>query len=262
MRQVIVRGQTVAVADRGDRAPLLLVHGFPLDHDVWHPQIEAFAASRRVVAPDLVGFGESAAIERSSLDDHADDLAALLDALRIERAVVVGLSMGGYVALALWRRHAARVAGLGLVCTRAGADTEAGRAGRYQMAIAVADHGVGVVAEALLPRLLAPDAAPDVVERVRAMMYRQSTVGVISALHAMAARPSTTAQLAAIQVPTLVVTGAADGLIPGEEAALMAGSVPGARLVVLPGAGHLANLEAPGAFNAALREFLDVVDRR
>jgi 3-oxoadipate enol-lactonase len=257
---LVVRGAAMSVVDRGSRPPLLLIHGFPLDHAAWRAQIAAFAPSRRVIAPDLVGFGSSAPHGRATLDEHADDLAALLDALGVARAVAVGLSMGGCIALALYRRHRGRLAGLVLAASRAGADSETSRAGRYQMAIAAAEHGTAVVADALLPRLLAPDAPAARLDEVRAMMCRQGAAGVVSALKAMAARASAVPWLGAIDLPTLVVVGDADEVIPPAESGHLASAIPGAQLVVIPGAGHLVNIEAPGAFNAALRAFLDAIE--
>jgi len=257
-----LRGRGVAYVDRGDRLPLLFIHGFPLDHGLWDPQVAAFAPQRRVVAPDLAGFGTSEAAAHDTLDGYADDLAALLDHLGIARAVVAGLSMGGYIAFALWRRHAARVGALVLACTKATADTEAGRAGRYQTAMAVEKDGMGVLAAAMLPNLLARAAPPDVRAQVEAMMQRQSPAGAAAALRAMAARPDSTPTLATIDVPTLIVAGAEDAIIPTAEAEAMASGVRGARLSLIAGAGHLANLEEPGAFNVALRSFLEGLDAR
>jgi pimeloyl-ACP methyl ester carboxylesterase len=168
--------------------------------------------------------------------------------------------MGGYIALAMVRRHPERLAGLVLACSRAGADSESGRAGRYQMVRAVEQQGVGVVGDALLPRLFGPEAGTELVEQVRAMMHRQPAGGVIAALKAMAARPSSMPYLSEIDVPTLVVAGAHDQVIPNHESKRIADAIPGASLAILPGCGHLVNVEAPGAFNAAVRSFLDTAD--
>lgn len=260
MRHATLSGRMMAYADRGDRPPLLLVHGFPLDHSLWEPQLSVLSAARRVVAPDLAGFGATDGPGHESLDGHADDLAALLDHLGIARAVVNGLSMGGYVAFAFWRRHPERVAALVLTCTRAAADSEAGRAGRYQSIVSIESHGVGPLADAMVPKLVTPAAAADVRASVDAMVRRQPSRGVADALRAMAARPDSTPNLAGIRVPTLVVAGADDVIVPAAEAATMAAAIPGAQFVTIPGAGHLANLEEPGAYNAALRAFLERVD--
>lgn len=260
MRHATLSGRMMAYADRGDRPPLLLVHGFPLDHSLWEPQLSVLSAARRVVAPDLAGFGATDGPGHESLDGHADDLAALLDHLGIARAVVNGLSMGGYVAFAFWRRHPERVAALVLTCTRAAADSESGRAGRYQSIVSIESHGVGPLADAMVPKLVTPAAAADVRASVDAMVRRQPSRGVADALRAMAARPDSTPNLAGIRVPTLVVAGADDVIVPAAEAATMAAAIPGAQFVTIPGAGHLANLEEPGAYNAALRAFLERVD--
>lgn len=253
---------TLAAADRGNRPPLLLVHGFPLDHEVWQAQIKAFEGQRRVIAPDLVGFGASSPAGRASLEDHADDLAALLDECGISRAVVVGLSMGGYIALAMWRRHPQRFAGMALVASRAGKDVEANRQARYQMAIAVEDKGVSEIAGALLPRLLSERAAPELRESMREMMVRQPVDGVVAALKAMAARPNSMPDLPTIDVPTLLITGADDEIIAAPSSEAMAAAIPDSQLTVVPGAGHIVNMEEPGAFNAVLRSFLERVDAR
>lgn len=260
MQHTMLNDREIAYVDRGDRLPLLLIHGFPLDHALWDPQIAAFAGQRRVIAPDLAGFGASVAAGPESLDGHADDLAALLDRLGIARAVVAGLSMGGYIAFALWRRHRERVAGLVLTCTKAGADNEAGRAGRYQTALAVEDKGMSVLVGGMLPKLLSPTAPDAVRAEVEAMILRQPPAGSIAALKAMAARPDSGPDLPGIYVPALIVAGEADAIIPAADTEAMAAAIPGARSVVVPGAGHLANLEEPGAYNAALRAFLDTVD--
>lgn len=260
MRHATLAGRAMAFADHGDRPPLLLVHGFPLDHSLWLPQLDALSATRRVIAPDLAGFGATGGAGHESLDGHADDLAALLDHLGIDRAVVNGLSMGGYIAFAFWRRHRARVAGLVLTCTRAAADSEAARAGRYQSIVSIEADGVGPLADAMVPKLVTPAAPADVRSMVDAMVRRQPARGVADALRAMSARPDSTPDLAGITVPTLVVAGADDVIVPAAEAAAMAAAIPGAGLVTIPGAGHLANLEEPGAYNAALRAFLERVD--
>lgn len=248
------------LVDTGLRAPLLLIHGFPLDHQLWAPQVMAFGQERRVLAPDLIGFGGSTAHGRPRVEDHADDLARLLDGLGIRRAVVCGHSMGGYVALAMWRRHADRIAGLVLACTRADADDAAGREGRAALAARLSDAGMAPLVEAMPQRLLAPGASPALLEQAAAMIRRQPTTGSIAALGAMAARPDAGPELSTIDVPCLVITGAEDQLIDPEASRSMAARIPDARLQLVPGAGHLANLEEPGAFNAAMRAFLGRID--
>ena len=245
----------------GQGVPLLMVHGYPLDHALWQPQLDGMSDIAQVIAPDLRGFGQSDAPEGVyTMDTHADDLAALLDVLKIERAVVCGLSMGGYIALAFWRKYASRVCGLILVDTRAGADSLAARQTRLDMVELVKGHGSAAAAKAMLPRLLAESTRqshPEQVESIRAMMLRQSPTGIIGAQLGMAERPDSTPLLPTINVPTLCIFGAEDVITPVEpEGKSMAAAIPGAKLVVIPNAGHLSNLEQPEAFNAAVREFL------
>ena len=245
----------------GQGVPLLMVHGYPLDHTLWQPQFDGLSDIAQVIAPDLRGFGQSDAPEGAyTMDTHADDLAALLDVLKIERAVVCGLSMGGYIALAFWRKYASRVRALILVDTRAGADAPAARQARLDTAERVKQEGTAFVVEDMLPRLLAEvtrQSQPDVVEFARAMMLRQSPAGVVGALLGMAERPDSTPMLPTISVPTLAVFGDQDVITPaGTEGRSLAAAIPGAKLVVTPNAGHLSNLEQPEAFNATVHEFL------
>jgi len=239
---------------------LLFVHGYPLDHTLWQPQVDKMSDIARVVALDLRGFGQTDAPEAVyTMEAHADDLAALFDTLQIERAIVCGLSMGGYIALAFWRKYAARVRGLILVDTRAGADSPTARQGRLDMVEQVKQHGAGPAADAMLPRLLCEStrrSRPDVVEFAHAMMLRQSPTGIIGAQLGMAERPDSTPTLSTITVPTLLVFGAEDIITPVEpEGKSMAAAIPHARLVIIPNAGHLSNLEQPEAFEVAVREF-------
>ncbi len=245
----------------GNGTPLLLVHGYPLDHTLWQPQMDGLADVTRVIAPDLRGFGQSDAPKGVyTMEVYADDLRALLGPLQIEQAVVCGLSMGGYIALAFWRKYADRIRGLILVDTRAGTDAPAARQARLDMVEQVKQHGSAPAANAMLPRVLAQStrqSRPDVVESAHAMMLRQPPAGIIGAQLGMAERPDSTALLSTITVPTLVIFGAEDVITPAEtEGRSLADAIPGARLVIIPNAGHLSNLEQPDAFNAAVREFL------
>lgn len=260
MLRIEIQEAELAVQDSGAKPPLLLIHGFPLDAAIWRHQMLAFGDERRVLAPDLVGFGASSAEGRPSIDQHADDLAALLDQLGIARAIVCGHSMGGYVALAFQRRHPQRTAGLVLACTRAEADDEAGRAGRRATADKVLAEGLGPLAAAMLPKLLAEGASPELREELETILLRQPPSGAAAALLAMAGRADSVPGLSAIDKPSLVITGAEDILIPPSASEFMAAAIPEARLCLVPGAGHLAMLEEPGAFNAALRAFLSLVD--
>jgi pimeloyl-ACP methyl ester carboxylesterase len=259
--RALVNGIHLHYVQAGEGIPLLLVHGYPLDHAMWQPQIDGLGGPAQVIAPDLRGFGQSDAPQGVyTMDAHAEDVCALLDALHIRRAVLCGLSMGGYIALAFWRRYASRVHALILVDTRAGADTAEVRSARLEMVEQVKQRGSAPAIEAMLPRLLAESTRrtrSDVVERVGAMMQRQRPAGIMGALLGMAERPDSTALLPTITVQTLVVFGAEDVISPAQtEGPGLADSIPHARLVVIPKAGHLSSLEQPEAFNRSVREFL------
>jgi 3-oxoadipate enol-lactonase len=259
--EAIVNGIRLHYVQMGQGIPLLMVHGYPLDHTLWLAQIDGLSDIAQVIAPDLRGFGQSdALVGIGTMEVHADDLAAFLDALKIERAVVCGLSMGGYIALAFWKKYASRVRGLILVDTRAGADAPAARQGRLDMVEQVKQHGSQPAADAMLPRMLAEttrQSRPDLVEFAHAMMLRQSPAGIIGALLGMVERPDSTPMLPTISVPTLAIFGDQDVITPAEtEGRSLAAAIPGAKLVVVPNAGHLSNLEQPQVFNAAAREFL------
>jgi len=238
--------------------PLLLIHGFPLDRTLWNSQLRALNA--RVIAPDLRGFGESEMPSgAATIDTYAEDLRALLDALNLKHAVVAGLSMGGYITLAFYRKYPEMVRALILANTKAGADSADGKKGRDDNAALAREKGAAAVGEKMLPKLLTPKTAgerPQVVASVSAMMARQSINGVVAALMAMRDRPDSTPMLAPISVPTLIITGAEDNLIPPKESELMRDNIPGSKLVVIPGAAHLSNVEQPEAFNRAVNDFL------
>lgn len=256
-----LNGTRISYHDRGrahDTA-LLLVHGFPLDHGMWAAQLRGLSDQVRVIAPDLRGCGRSAAAAGLlSMEQHADDLAALLDHLGIGRAVVAGLSMGGYIAFAFWRRHPQRVRALALLDTRAEPDSPQAKANRDAAAAKVRAAGVGAVADDMLPRLLAPVNLGDahIAGPVRTMMARQPAEGVIGALAGLRDRLDSRPTLPTITVPALVLVGEQDALTPPADARAMAAGISDARLVVIPQAGHLSPCENPRAVNAALRRFL------
>ncbi len=250
----------IAFDDPGYRRPILFIHGFPLTRAMWAGQVAGLQGVARPIALDLPGHGSSPArADGHTIDDLADACVHLLDQRGVtEPAVICGLSMGGYVAFALWRRHPQRVAGLVLCATRAGADTAAGRAGRDTLAAAVAERGIEAAVEAMRPKLLAPatyQERPELVARVEQIMRATSSAGAIADLAAMRDRPDSTPTLATITCPTLVIHGRDDQVMPVAEAETIAAGVPHARLVVLDRAGHLPNLEQPERFNAALSLF-------
>lgn len=257
-----VRGVRLAYDDEGTGAPVVFVHAFPLNREMWRRQAAAVAAAGwRAVSLDLRGFGGSEpGSEPFTMDLCADDVMALLDHLGVEEpAVLVGLSMGGYVAFGCIRRHAHRLRALVLADTRAEPDTEEGRAGRLSTAQRVEAEGVAPVVESMLPRLVGATThreRPGVVAQVRALMEAAPPAGVAQALRGMAARPDSRPDLGRITVPVLVVVGEEDGLTPPADAQALHAGIKGSRLTVIPGAGHLPNLETPDAFNAALLDFL------
>lgn len=243
----------------GTGTPLVLLHAFPLASDMWQAQTVALADVAQVITPDQRGFGGSAPAEdEPSLDLVADDVAAVLDELGIEQAVIGGLSMGGYVAMAFARRHAGRIAGLLLADTKATVDSPAARANRERIAAAVlARNSVRILAEEKIEDgLLGPATSPELTDRVRAMIAAAQPQAVAWAQRAMALRPDSLPTLAALRVPVAVVVGEYDALTPLAEARLMAEAIPDAELTVIPGVGHLSSLEAPESFTAVVRSLL------
>lgn len=259
--RIEVNGRQVACDDTGGAGvPLVLVHGFPLDRTVWADQTSGLADVARVVAIDLPGFGGSdAPLGPVTVDAYADHVRDTLDALGLGTVVLGGVSMGGYVAMAFHRRHPARLRGLVLVDTRAGADSaEAKKARDAAIALARAE-GAGAIAAQMIGKLLTPAHAAEgdpLRTRLLAMMGAQPRETVVAALGALRDRPDASASIRTIAVPTLVVSGADDLIIPPTEAAAMHAAIPASRLAILPGAAHLPNVETPGQFNAAVRSFL------
>jgi pimeloyl-ACP methyl ester carboxylesterase len=227
---------------------------------MFEPQMEAFSGGRRVVAPDFPGFGRSPRTPaQPDVRYYAEAVGGLLDRLGLERVVLGGVSMGGYVAFACLRLFPHRVSGLVLADTRPEPDSDEIRESRKEMARRVAEEGVEVLVELQMERLLARDTLEndeEVVEQVRAMILESAPGGVVAALGAMRTRPDSTALLAEIEAPTLVIGGEEDGISSPEVMGAMAQKIPNSRHVTLPRAGHLSNLENPEGFNAALREFL------
>lgn len=255
------RTSTLAYTDSATGPTLVLLHAFPLDREMWTPQLPALTKQNRVVTVDLPGLGHSpAGDEPFTIDAAADAVAALLPSLGIsERIVVGGLSMGGYVAMAFARRHADQLTGLILADTKSEPDDEAAKQNREKLiALAKAKGAAGVI-EQMLPKMLSDDTwanRPDVVETVRAIAARQPTVGVVNAIAALRDRPDATPGLDNVVVPTLILVGEHDAITPPLAAVAMGARVWGSEVVTIPGAGHLSNLENPAAFNAAVLEFL------
>ncbi len=245
--------------DVGQGLPLVFLHGFPLSRDVWQKQIEALQSSARVIAPDLCGLGDSETPPGpTTMAQCAADLHALLEQLTTGPVVLIGHSMGGYVALAYARQFPEMLRGLVLVSTKAGQDTAEAAAGRRLMAEKVKTKGVQVVVEAMAPKMLAAgNQDPRMVAAVLGFMAPSRPAGVIGALLGMAERPDAASLLPQIAVPTLIITGADDTLIPPAESETLAQAIRGAELKVIPRAGHLVTFEQPDEFNHVLTEWLN-----
>jgi 3-oxoadipate enol-lactonase len=247
---------------------LVLLHAFPLAARMWRPQLEAVPAGWRFIAPDLRGFGQSevgASSLPATVETYARDVVALLDHEGVERAVIAGLSMGGYVAFALLRLAPERIAGLVLADTRSEADDEAVRASRDGMKETLAQGGAAAVFGRMLPGLLGAttrSSRPEVVERVRQLVLAQRPEAIGRAIESLKTRPDSTPLLPAIACPTLIIVGDEDQITTMDSVRQMHGRIPGAELAVIEGAGHLSNLEQPEAFNAALAAILMRLARR
>jgi len=234
---------------------LLLLHAWPLDARMWAPQLEVLAADLPVAAPSHPGFGGTPGGSTvTTMGACADRALAAMDEAGIDRAVVCGLSIGGYVTFELWRRARERFLGMVLANTRAVADTPEAAEGRLTLAARLRAEGNILAAEP--PALLAPDAPDDLRERVRSLVADQPAEAIAAALVGMAERPDSTSDLPGIDVPTLVITSTADQLIAPEVSLEMASQIPGAKAHTIEGVGHLTNLEAPDVFNDLLAEHL------
>jgi pimeloyl-ACP methyl ester carboxylesterase len=247
----------MAWIEAGAGWPVILVHGFPLDAEIWRPQLAAVPQGWRYIAPDLRGFGAGPPAGGAvSMDDYAADLEAFMDALTLEDAIIGGLSMGGYATFALQRRSPARITAMILADTRAQADTPAGRDARAQMRAMLAEKGTAGVAAQMLPKLFSPHASAEAVDAVRQMIESQPAEGVHAAIGAMMDRPDSTSDLNRIACATLVVVGETDAITPVADSEAMQRAIARSTLTVIPGAGHLANVEQPEAFSRALEDFL------
>ena len=242
----------------GHGPAVVFLHSFPLDRAMWVGQLVAVgAAGCRAILLDLPGFGASPVLgAEPSIDAYAHAVLATLDALSLDRAVFVGLSLGGYVALALASIAPERVAGLVLADTRSLADEPATRAGRIVNLALVRDRGVEALFAKMLPGLVSGACPDDTKAKLRAMAAAQTREGVTFALLAMRDRPDRTPTLASIAAPTLVLVGERDGISPPDEMRAMAAAIRGSRFEMVIGAGHMSNVEQPERFNASLTRFL------
>jgi pimeloyl-ACP methyl ester carboxylesterase len=257
-----VNGAALSYDERGPstaRPPLVLLHGFPLDSTMWEHQLQSLStAGHRVVAPDFRGFGRSRSDDPFTLESLADDVHSLLATVHAAPCALVGLSMGGYVALAFAKKYPQDLAALALVDTKAEADTTEGKQGREKMIALARTSGATAVADQMMPKMLAADSAarPQIANRLRQIMEACPPKTIEHALAAMRDRPDRTGELASMKVPALVIVGDADAITPPAVAASMAGRIPGARLVTIRGAGHMSPMEQPDQVTRALRTFV------
>jgi pimeloyl-ACP methyl ester carboxylesterase len=261
MPQVQRNGLELHYLDVGRGEPVvLLLHAFPLSGDMFRPQLQELSAKYRFLVPDQRGFGRSGAAEGpTEMGVLAQDALSVLDAAKVKTAVVCGVSLGGYVALALLRQDAGRVRALVLADTHPYADDEAGKQKREETAAMILGEGMGALAEQMLPKLVSASAPPALVSDVRRMILEGSPAGAAAASRGMGLRQDSRDVLSRFAGPVLVVHGEQDALIPGERFEQMTALASGAKRVSIPKAGHLPNLEAPAEFNRALDEFLSAL---
>ncbi len=257
-----VNGARLHIRQEGTGPVAMFVHGFPLDSSMWIEQLAELSDMRRCIAVDLRGFGRSSPVDGAplSMEQHADDLAAVLDLVSEERADVIGLSMGGYVTMAFAERHPGRLRSLALIDTRSGADSDEGKAGRDAMAANLLEEGRQALAAAMQAGLLAPGASIQARARVRSMVEGCPYETIVGCLAGMRDRPDRTDVLGTVAVPAAVIVGEQDAVTPPTESKAMAAVLPDATMTLVPGAGHLSPIEQPAAVNAALRRLLTKVD--
>jgi len=263
--QATINGISIAYHDQGMGLPIVFLHAFPLNRTMWAQQEAALSSQCRVITIDLRGHGESdAPLWRYTLDQAADDVRALLDHLAIQQALFVGLSMGGYILFAFYRKYSDRVKGMVLADTRAQADTTEGKEGRFQLAQVAYKQGPSAIADLMIPKLLSPatiQGRPEIVQRVRMMIEGNQISGIAGDLMAMAERPDSVPFLKQITCPTQIIVGDLDQATPPADAKLMADQIPHAKLALIPNAAHLANMEQPEMFSAIVGEFASNVAR-
>ncbi|MEP6707876.1 MAG: alpha/beta fold hydrolase [Pyrinomonadaceae bacterium] len=260
MRRIKTNGVETVFEDEGNGPAIVLLHGFPFDRTMWRDQVEWLRSSYRLIAPDLRGLGETRSPgEVATMDQMARDVAALLDQLEIDRAIICGLSMGGYVAFEFCHSFPARVHALVLAGTRAPADSEQEKESRERQTARMLAEGMKGIAEETLPKLLTPETLmrkPEVVKRVREMIERSDPNGAAAAQRGMAARRDYSGDLAQINVPTLIVVGREDSIRPVGDAEFLHRRIRNSRLEIIDEAAHVSNLEQPEIFNRALGAFL------
>jgi pimeloyl-ACP methyl ester carboxylesterase len=273
---MIIRERSIDIAERrfafleaGAGWPVILLHAFPLNAEMWRPQLERVPEGCRFIAPDFRGFGRSLVPPKRSLgpreggritiDDYAADVLSLMDGLELDAAVIGGLSMGGYTAFAMHRLAPSRFTGLVLADTRPQADTPQALAGRVRLREVLAKDGPAGVAGEMLPNLLGETTRaerPDLVRQTRALIESASPEAIDAGIGALMGRPDSTPGLDAISCSTLVLVGDEDTITPPDVAEAMQRAIKRSTLAVIPGAGHLSCLEQPDVFSRGLRDFL------
>lgn len=262
MIALLPRKLEIAYEESGSGPSLLFIHGWPHDRTLWSGQLSGLSTHARCIAPDLRGFGGSTVAGPYTMTQYADDLVALLDSLGIDRAIVCGLSMGGYVAMAMLRQHRDRVRGLILTSTRATADTPEAREKRMRLIDFVRENGLEALATRQLRAMVGETtftSRPELLESLRRLMAGAPLDGVVGALQAMADRPDSTELLSKLDIPALVIGGAEDSFTPPAELGQLAALIPNARLELIATAGHVCALERPAAFDHLVAEFLETL---
>ncbi len=254
----IINDHPINYSDEGKGTPIILLHAFAADHVLWEPQVRTLSLQYRVIALDLRGFGASGETDGTAIfvDQYADDVIALLNKLGIEKAVIGGISLGGYVALSLAQRYPQSMLGLILCNTRAGADSEPAKAARVSLVQKIEQYGSAAVVEFYGDKLFGPKMSTQAKTSVRNMMLRQRPQSLISALLGMAQRPDRSPILDNIGLPTLIISGTADTLIPSSESLFMHRHIRDSAFVDIPDAGHLSNIDKPEEFNRAVNDFM------
>jgi len=251
MEKIKINDIELAYTRRGQGTPLVLLHGYPLDHHLWDDVAPLLEDAFDLILPDLRGFGESTTVDSPfTMDDYASDIAGLLDQLEIQKAAIVGHSMGGYVALAFAKLYPERVSGLGLVSSQVLADPPDRKEGRYKSAADVSDKGIGGVVETMTPKFTSDERLQAF---ARETMERQQPAAFIGALKAMAERMDSTPLLSSLKFPVVIIHGEADALIPIDRAREVKNAVPHAHLVEVNGAGHMPMMEAKEETAKALK---------
>jgi pimeloyl-ACP methyl ester carboxylesterase len=256
-----INGITIDYQDEGEGTAVIFLHAFALNQTMWQAQVALLKKRFRCITLDLRGFGDSTVVDEPSLmSQMAEDVRELQKRLALDKAVLVGLSMGGYIAFAFYRNYPEAVTALVLADTRATADTEEAKANRWRSADKALREGASAIADETTPKLLGDtslNTRPDVVRKVHGIQASNSPTGIAAAQRGMAARLDSTDVLAKIEVPTLVIVGEEDKLTPLAEAEVIHRGIRNSKLAVIEHSGHLSNMETPEEFNQALLDFLE-----